>query len=492
MDFISLFDGMGCLAIALKELRIPIDKYYSSEIDKFANIQTKKNFPDIIQLGDIENWREWDIDWSKIGLVGAGSPCQGFSFAGKQLAFDDPRSKLFFVFVEILNHIKKLNPDVKFLLENVQMKKEYLKIISEYVGLFPCNINSNLVSSQNRNRYYWSNIRVKKVGLFEELYTDIPQPEDRGILLKDILQPENEIDKKYYLSEKALLRMNKKEYSKPQIEPEKTGALNTKNNSGQCSFDSGTTLIKGIDINGKAPTQRSSTGRCLDNKHNYQIIKLNKQLKQKPDQNKASCFTAGGNSGGNHSDMDIICVAMRGRNPENPNDRRTGSPTEQRLEPKTDGKTNCLTSVAKDNLVYCLTPKRTEYGKKIRKDYESGKIKEHRKNISQLEPREDGKTNTISTVQKDNLIIQKSRGFNKGGEHIDKSPTLTGNSWENNNHLSNGYKLRRLTVIECARLQTVPEWYKFVISDSQAYKMLGNGWTIEVIKHILSFLNLNK
>ena len=154
---LSLFDGMSCGQIALKQLGVNILKYYASEIDKYAIAQTQFNFPDTIQLGSVENWRSWNIDWKSIDLILAGSPCQGFSFAGKQLAFDDPRSKLFFVFIDILNHIRKLNPNVKFLLENVDMKRKHMKIISDYCGVFPVNINSNLVSAQNRNRWYWTN-----------------------------------------------------------------------------------------------------------------------------------------------------------------------------------------------------------------------------------------------------------------------------------------------------------------------------------------------
>lgn len=199
---LSLFDGMSCGQIALRQLGVPIKKYYASEIDKFAIQQTQHNFPNTIQLGDVENWRTWDIDWKSIDLVLAGSPCQGFSFAGKQLAFDDPRSKLFFVFVDILNHIKRLNPDVKFLLENVDMKRSHMRVISDYCGVFPVNINSNLVSAQNRNRWYWTNVKTKEVGLFGELYSDIPQPKDRRIFVKDVF--DKTVDDKYYYTEKAL------------------------------------------------------------------------------------------------------------------------------------------------------------------------------------------------------------------------------------------------------------------------------------------------
>lgn len=128
---LSLFDGISCGRIALERAGINVEKYYASEIDKYAIKVSQDNWNDIIQLGDINNWKQWDIDWSKIDLLIGGSPCQGFSFAGKQLNFNDERSKLFFTFVDILNHIKKLNPNVKFLLENVKMKKEWQDIITE-------------------------------------------------------------------------------------------------------------------------------------------------------------------------------------------------------------------------------------------------------------------------------------------------------------------------------------------------------------------------
>lgn len=405
MNILSLFDGMSCGQIALRELGIPIKKYYASEIDKYAIQQTQHNFPNTIQLGDVENWQTWDINWESIDLVLAGSPCQGFSFAGKQLAFNDPRSKLFFVFIEILNHIKQVNHAVKFLLENVNMKRNHLAIISQCVGLYPVRINSNLVSAQNRDRWYWTNINTSRIGLLNDLHSDIPQPKDRGILLRDIL--EKEVDEKYY------------------IKNPKKG-------------------FEGMDINSKGRTLRTGGASSQTDKHNCDIIKIDIKGNPKKDQSKVSCFTAGANSGGNHSDMDLIV---------------------------------------------CLTPKRTEYGKQIRKDYKSGKIKEQRKNISSLEPRQDDKANTLTSVQKDNLILQLGRGFNKGGLNKDKTPTLTKNSWEQNNLLVNSHRIRRLTPAECARLQTIPDWYEWIVSDTQIYKMCGNGWTVEVIKHILSFLN---
>lgn len=176
MIVLSLFDGISCGKVAFERAGIKIDKYYASEIDPYAIKVSKKNHPDIIHLGDVTKWREWDILWEKIDILIGGSPCQGFSVAGKRLNFDDPRSKLFFEYVDILNHIKELNPSVKFLLENVKMKKEWQDIISSYIGVEPIEINSALVSAQQRKRLYWTNIE------------GVSQPKDRGILLKVILE----------------------------------------------------------------------------------------------------------------------------------------------------------------------------------------------------------------------------------------------------------------------------------------------------------------
>ncbi|MEG1839207.1 MAG: DNA (cytosine-5-)-methyltransferase [Bacteroidaceae bacterium] len=332
MNVLSLFDGMSCGQIALKELGIIPQVYYASEIDKHAIKQTQLNFPNTVQIGDVTKWRDWDIDWSSIDLMLAGSPCQGFSLAGKQLAFDDPRSKLFFVFIDILNHCKLSNPNAKFILENVNMKREYMRIISEYCGVFPVNINSNLVSAQNRNRWYWTNIRTKQVGLFKEVYSDIPQPKDRGITLRDIL--ESEVDEKYY-----------------------------------------------------------ATSKCLE--YITKEFRLKRGYTQIDSKNKSLCLMARSYT---NLTGDYVCVAMRGR--------EDGL---QHFEPQHTGKTNCLTSVQKDNMI-------------LKHDYDKGN------------------------------------------------------------------RIRRLTPTECSRLQTIPAWYKWGCSDSAIYKMLGNGWTVEVIKHILSYL----
>lgn len=156
-NVLSLFDGISCGQVALHRAGIEFNNYYASELDKFPIKVTQANYPGTIQLGDVCGWKDWDIDWGSIDLLIGGSPCQGFSFAGKQLAFDDPRSKLFFVYADILNHIKKHNPNVKFLLENVRMKKEFLDVISDHLGVDPVFINSDRFVPQNRPRGFWFN-----------------------------------------------------------------------------------------------------------------------------------------------------------------------------------------------------------------------------------------------------------------------------------------------------------------------------------------------
>ena len=170
MNVLSLFDGMSCGQIALERAGIEYDNYYASEIDKYAIKAATSNYPGTTEIGDICNVYAWGLP--KIDLLIGGSPCQGFSFAGKQLNFDDPRSKLFFEYVRLL---KECKPKY-FLLENVKMKKEYQDIISEYLGVEPIEINSALVSAQNRKRLYWTNI------------PNVYQPKDRRIYLKDILE----------------------------------------------------------------------------------------------------------------------------------------------------------------------------------------------------------------------------------------------------------------------------------------------------------------
>ena len=247
MNILSLFDGISCGRIAAGRAGFNVDNYYASELDKYAIKVTQANWPNTIQLGDVTKWREWDIDWASIDLLIGGSPCQGFSFAGKQLAFNDPRSALFFEYLNILNHIKAVNPDVKFMLENVKMKQEYLDVISSMTGVKPVFINSALVSAQNRQRYYWAN-------------WEFQGPQDLGVLLPSILEDLPDCPVGIAVREKS-----------------------------KCVRVGGRNSPFGCKQEWDSPFQR-----------------ISKKGKIKPSLDKAACLTGGANSGGNHSDMDII------------------------------------------------------------------------------------------------------------------------------------------------------------------------------------------
>ena len=156
MNVLSLFDGMSCGQIALERAGIKYDEYYASEIDKHAIKVAVKNYPNTKHIGDVTKVKGAELP--KIDLLIGGSPCQGFSFAGKQLNFDDDRSKLFFEFVRLL---KECKPKY-FLLENVKMKKEYQDVISGYLGCEPIEISSSKFIPHNRKRLYWTNIEVEQ------------------------------------------------------------------------------------------------------------------------------------------------------------------------------------------------------------------------------------------------------------------------------------------------------------------------------------------
>lgn len=372
---------MSCGQIALDHLGIKVDNYFASEVDKYAIQITQKNYPDTIQLGNVRNVKATNLP--KIDLLLAGSPCQGFSFAGKGLNFDDERSKLFFEFVRLL---KECKPKY-FLLENVKMKEEYLVIISKYVGVWPIEINSALVSAQNRVRLYWTNIKAEPFTLFGDLMITIKQPKDKGILLKDII--EENADSTHILSEKAIDRIKRNTYSNP-------------------CFQVGEADIKGHDkikrvysVEGKSPIITAQTG-------------------------------------GNH-------------------------------EPKIATALGCALRTFPRNKMPGV------------------------KRYKQLEIRKDLKSNTLTGVQLDSLIYQLPHGYNEGGvkAQTGKTPSMTSSSWEHNNLLLRKGQWRKLTPLECERLQTVPDNYTASVSNTQRYKMLGNGWTVEVIAYILGHIKSN-
>ena len=199
MNVLSLFNGMSFGRMALDTMGVKVDNYYSSEIDKYANQAAQALFPDTTQLGDVTQWRKWDIDWASINLVTGGFPCQAWSMAGKQLGDKDERGMLFWTMLDIMMHIKYHNPKADFLIENVKMKKEFEQYITTHTEnalgkVHKILINSALVSAQNRNRYYWTSFAFE-------------QPEDKGVLLKDII--EKNADEKYNLTDKCVNRIKR-------------------------------------------------------------------------------------------------------------------------------------------------------------------------------------------------------------------------------------------------------------------------------------------
>ena len=255
----SLFDGMSCASIVLKELNIDVSCFISSEIDRHAIKVEKQNFPNMIQVGSVTdiNVSELVKKYGAPDFLCGGSPCQSFSFSGKMKGMStksgeeiytlerylelksqgfqfEGQSYLFWEYMRILTELRKYNPDIYFFLENVKMLEKWERCLSHAIGVRGIHINSALVSAQNRRRIYWTNIKTKPVageGLFYDegdpfawpsLEVDIPQPEDRGIVIKDILQ--EEADEKYYLKDETvaqlMARTDKKKLKDYLLEPQ--------------------------------------------------------------------------------------------------------------------------------------------------------------------------------------------------------------------------------------------------------------------------------
>ena len=360
MNVLSLFDGMSGGQLGLQKAGIEVDNYFASEIDKYAMAVTQYRFPETIQLGSV-----LDIDIEnlpKIDLLIAGSPCQGFSLAGKQLNFDDDRSKLFFEFVRILNF---LQPKY-FQLENVKMKQEFKDVISNLVGVEPIEINSALLSAQNRKRLYWTNI------------PGVKQPKDKGVMLKDILE------------------------------------------DGEINRD-------------KAYTPREPKNACGAFRGRYKVNGVRQDGKMK-----------------------------------------VAGLTQQELEVRADGKTNALTTVQKDNVVVLLDSHKSKDGLKC--------VAGLGKNKKWFD---DGKSPTVKTGCSGGTI-PKIRDKSKCVRSCGRG-SYDRHEWDSVDECH----WRKLTPLECERLQTVPDnytlvpWQKRMMSNSQRYKMLGNGFTCDVIAHIL-------
>lgn len=352
MNALSVFDGISCGQVALQRAGIHVDNYFASEIDKYAIKVTMKNHPNTIQLGSVVNWREWNLP--HIDLLIAGSPCQGFSKSGKGLNFDDPRSKLFFEFINIR---KALQPD-KWMLENVDMKKDWRDIISDYMGIQPVKINSALVSAQNRVRLYWANWNISK-------------PRDKHIYLKDIIE-DGKVDRK-------------KSYT--------------------------------IDAN---YFKGGSLEDYLEKKRR-QIVNLSASERR-------LCVRVGTASDVAGHDYQKRIYSDKGKNP---------------------------TISAQSHLPKILiVPEATKKG------------------YVEIFPNEGVDLSfPASATPRGRRMNKKANALQAGEQDF---------NWYN------GENYRKLTVTECERLQTLEDGYTEGVSDTQRYKMLGNGWTVDVIAHIFS------
>ena len=422
MKVLSLFDGMSCGQIALKECGVKVDTYYASEVDKFAIAQTMLNFPDTIQLGDVRN-----IDARTLGhidLLIGGSPCQSFSFAGKRVGMStkqneeiktlkrylelkkdgfefEGESYLFGEYMRVLEEIRETNPDVLFLLENVEMGNKWEGVLTEAIGLRGVHINSALVSAQNRRRIYWTNIKTRKEGLFGDVFTDIPQPSDKGLLLHDII--EKNVSKKYFVSPAVLKSLIKHKYAQK---------------------DKG----YGFGINPRFMNEKSNAV-TVGGKMIQDLI-----IQRSRGHNKGNIFKHKAPALMSHSweQNNMLCVGSN---------QRHATVSVEKSTPLVAAMGMGGGNVP---MVVQINPGKESGGKQ---PYQQNRIYDVR-----------GKRPALCS------------------SHSGCSPNILLET------------IRRLTPGECARLQTIPEWYKWECSETQQYKMLGNGWTIEVIKHIFSFL----
>ena len=244
MNVLSLFDGITCGKVALEDAGIKVDTYFSCEIEESAIEISKRNHPNIIRLGDINNCESWKLP--KIDLVIGGSPCQGFSRNGKGLNFSDPRSFLFFKYVEILQAIQKQNPNVKFLLENVAMKKEWLRTIDAILNVPHKEINSRLLSAQNRQRMYWCNFEFE-------------MPQEQNINLIDILE---KVDTTNFVMHEGILF----DPSISEAERSLVSNVNGEIRIAQATKKGYAVAKNGDGINLSFPTSKTRRGRVINQK----------------------------------------------------------------------------------------------------------------------------------------------------------------------------------------------------------------------------------
>ena len=409
-------------------------KYTAIEIDKFAVKVSDDNHEGIVRYYDVREVKGEML--GKVDFFCGGSPCQGFSFSGKQLAFDDPRSVLFFEYVRLLNELREINPDMVWMLENVQMKKEFESVITDMLSVSPLKVNSALFCPQNRVRNYWLSWKVNPL-LFV----------DRQRYIHHILESDSEEEIKTYT-------------------PRDQGS-----SSDNCRQVGHADDINGHDIlkriyspNAKAPTLNTMGG---GNRHPKVAI-------TEPEWSSASIRNRRLDENGVRKDdqMELALVPC--------------------LEVKGEKKSNALTTVQKDNLATTLPQGRYPIA-----DIVGGQGKQLLKpNIAKaatlLARDYKGFGNQGMTGVRVPKIKQYPRGKNKGGikGQDGKTPSMTSSSWQNNNHLTydEGYTWRRLSVVECSRLQGLPDDYCKSVSKSQGYKQLGNGFQVDTIFELLKQL----
>jgi site-specific DNA-cytosine methylase len=428
MKILSLFDGMACWYEALVRAWIKVDKYYASEIDKYAIQIATKNHPDIIEIWDVCEIK-WE-DYQDIDLLIWGSPCQWFSVAGKMLNFNDPRSKLFFEYVRLLRQIKPKY----FLLENVKMKKERQDIISRELWVEPIEINSSLVSAQNRRRLYRTNI------------PNISQPTDKGILLKDIL--EENVDGWYYLTDNEIDMISKwKGFEKP--------------------LENIKTLVSVVDWEVRV---KQATKQWYIVANDGDGISLASNDSTSPSSwwwiSKANTITTQW-----ESHVVLIPQTVRVRKYEvdiewlkaelKQNKKLTNKEIAERLDQPI---TKVEHRFRNDNCFAIPDP-------------------EIRFKLKELL--------WITTDRFDKSITEfeeKQWTYEKWERKILPSWKMTTLTASQNDDVIAYPRIRKLTPIECERLQTLPDNYTSWVSDSQRYKMLGNWWTVDVIAHIFRFI----
>ncbi len=437
MNVLSLFDGMSCTRIALERLGIDVKHYYASEIDKYAMKVSEENYPDIIQIGDVTDWQSWDIDWSSIDLVIGGFPCQSWSLAGKQLGDKDERGKLFWVMLDVMKKVIENNPNAYYLMENVKMKKEFEEYITFHTEQALPNvnkylINSALVSAQNRVRYYWTNI------------LGVEQPEQRGIVLRDILETNTSNE---YLAGENLQKNYK---GGNQLNPNYKSQANTihdaNGKSGTiCAGTHGYANGYVADVDPKYYLSEKAIAYMNRGSEKYTGTKTRAEHYIKHESKKSNTLTANMHKGVPYGVIAIDKPVQVGEAID-----INGHDILKRVYSE-DGKSPTLNTCTGGN----REPK-------VLAGAWRGRYKADGSTEQKLEVRRGGKTNSLTTVQKDNVVVKDEVYW------------------------------RKLTPIECERLQTVPDDYTNHVSNTQRYKMLGNGFTVEVICHILNNMEIKQ